>query len=95
MAKFIVQAMGASFYDCGGHKMVTVAMMAPALAREIVDARNLPALQVEFQRIKATLDAARAPYSLTTRLAHGERAPNGWRQNAFQFRADNDFSDAA
>ena len=91
MATFILQAQAATFYDCGTLKMVSVAFGAPALAREVIEAKNLDALQIHFDRVKAALAQAGRPYSLSAILPKHERAPKGWNDRRLRFRADEDF----
>jgi len=91
VARFIIQAQVASFYDCGAHKMVSVAVGAPALAREVVDVKTVDALRVEFDRVRVRVEAGGKPYSMGARLVTGERAPRGWKDRRHTFGASNDF----
>ena len=48
MARFIIQGVAASFIDCGTYKMVSVAMMAPPLVREVVDVKTVDGLKPDL-----------------------------------------------
>ncbi len=91
MAKFLIQATPASFIKGDGYEMVSVAMMSKPLVREVVEAKNLADLMALFEPVKAALMKGGVPFSLSARLVGGERAPSGWNNNKFQFRADQSF----
>ena len=95
MARFVLQAVPASFIRSGALVLCSVPMRAVPLIRRDVEARTEAEAVAHMGEARRQLDSARVPYSLTLRLADA-RAPRGFKAWAHgSTRVDESFGSEA